>query len=316
MGYTLHNSEESERALACFVEALSIRRYQIGEDSMEVGDTLNMMGFLRAKRGEQDDALTLLWDALRIRKLQEDHIKVSETLRNIGNVHREKDELDLALECYEESLRIRITELGHDHEKVADVLVAMGDVYSENPLTTQEAKRSYQGAMEIRERVFGNHDESVAMVLKYLGAIEYRLNNHDYACDLLQKYVKIRRDNGTHNDGDYVNVLVMIGNIYKEKGNEKEAKVCWNESYQVFQERGLAETNPKIAAAMEHLVEEDKIDKHLYNKVSLSSETNKTKSLFGMVSEMLVKKDKSDDDSLYQSGRKNIRRLKGKGFKL
>jgi hypothetical protein len=85
MGFTSHNNDASDRALVCFEESLSIRRIQLGEDSDEVGDTLNMMGFLKAKRGELDDALTLLWDALRIRKLQEDHVKVSETLKNIGN---------------------------------------------------------------------------------------------------------------------------------------------------------------------------------------------------------------------------------------
>lgn len=90
-----------------------------------------MLGFLQAKRGELDDALSLLWDALRTRKLQDDHIKVSETLNNIGNVHREKQEFDLALECYEECLRIRRNELGDGNEKVADALIAIGNVQSD-----------------------------------------------------------------------------------------------------------------------------------------------------------------------------------------
>lgn len=154
MGYTLHNNDESERALVCFVEALSIRRYQLGDDSKEVGDTLNMMGFLKAKGGELDDALTLLWDALRIRKLQEDHIKVSETLKNIGNVHREKAELELAIECYEECLRIRRAQLGPDHEKVADGLIAMGNILNDMQ-RNGEAMQSYQEALKIRSLVFG-----------------------------------------------------------------------------------------------------------------------------------------------------------------
>jgi tetratricopeptide (TPR) repeat protein len=60
MGYTLHNNDEAERALVCLEESLSMRRYQLGEDSKEVGDGLNMMGFLKAKKGERDDALTIL----------------------------------------------------------------------------------------------------------------------------------------------------------------------------------------------------------------------------------------------------------------
>jgi tetratricopeptide (TPR) repeat protein len=143
MGFCLQNKEASERALQCFEEALSIRHYQLGEDAKEVGDTLNMMGFLQAQRGELGEALTLLWDALRIRKLLNDRIKVSETLKNIGNVHREKQEFELAIECYEECLRIRRAELGDDHEKVADAFIAIGNVQSDLG-NTDDAMRSYE----------------------------------------------------------------------------------------------------------------------------------------------------------------------------
>jgi tetratricopeptide (TPR) repeat protein len=102
-----------------------------------------MMGFLQAKRGELDDALSLLWDALRIRKLQQDNVKVSETLNNIGNVHREKQEYELAIECYEECLRIRRAELGNESAKVADALIAMGNVQSDMDYT-DDAMDSYK----------------------------------------------------------------------------------------------------------------------------------------------------------------------------
>jgi len=302
MGYTLHNNDEPERALVCFVESLSIRRYQLGEDSKEVGDTLNMMGFLKAKRGELDDALTLLWDALRIRKLQDDLIKVSETLKNIGNVHREKEELELAIECYEECLRIRRIELGTDHEKIADALIAMGNILSDMQ-RNEEAMQSYQEALKIRTQVFSEHDESVATVLQYMGTMEFRANNYDKARDLLTEFIRIRRENSTKNDGDYVNVLFMIGNIHKMEGQEAEAKLCWNESFQVFQELGLTDQNPEIAEVMNSLLKVENLEEQ-------ETEAQNKKSLFGIMTKLY--KDKSDD-GLHQKGRK---RRKGKGFKL
>jgi tetratricopeptide (TPR) repeat protein len=307
MGFTLHNNDASDRALVCFEESLSIRRFQLGEDSKEVGDTLNMMGFLKAKRGELDDALTLLWDALRIRKLQEDHVKVSETLKNIGNVHREKQEQDLAIECYEECLRIRRTELGTDHEKVADALIAMGNVQSDMD-RTEEAMRSYQEAFKIRTMVYGEHDESVAAVLQYMGTMEFRTGDHEKARDLLTEFIRIRRDNNTKNDGDYVNVLFMIGNIHKMQGNEEEAQVCWAEAYEVFQELGLAETNPQIAKVMNHLL-----------KVEASLEEQKEQKkkargagVFGRVTGKV--KDTLREEKLHTGGGK--KRRKGKGIQL
>jgi tetratricopeptide (TPR) repeat protein len=148
MGFTLQNNGALDRALQCLEESLSIRKFQLGDDAKDVGDTLNMMGFLQAKRGEHDDALSLLWDALRIRKLQGDNVKVSETLNNIGNVHREKQEYDLSIECYEECLRIRRAELGDEHEKVADALIALGNVQSDLEYN-EEAMDSYKEGMLI-----------------------------------------------------------------------------------------------------------------------------------------------------------------------
>jgi len=304
MGYTLHNNDEPERALVCFVEALSIRRYQLGNDSKEVGDTLNMMGFLKAKSGERDDALTLLWDALRIRKLQQDHVKVSETLKNIGNVHKEKNELELAIECYEECLRIRKAELGPKHEKVADTLIAMGNIHSDM-LKMKEAMKSYQEALKIRTLVFGAHDERVATVLQFMGTMEFRANNHGNASDLLNEFIRIRRDNNAKKGGDYVNVLFIIGNIHKMEGREAEAKSVWNEAYQAFQELGLNETNPQIAEVMNNLLKVENLDEE-----EPEPPTNR-KSIFGMVSEKF-KKEKSSD-ALLEKGRT---RRTGKGFKL
>ena len=309
MGYTMQNSNDPDRALVCLVEALSIRRFQLGEDSVEVGDTLNMMGFLKAKRGELDDALNLLWDALRIRKLQEDLIKVSETLKNIGNVHRKKDELELALECYAECLRIRRTELDLDHEKVADVLMDMGEANGQQK-RDDEATELYKEALSIRKKCFGEHDDSVASVLQHLGTIEFRASNLNKARDFLAGFLAIRRDNGSIHDVEFVNALLMMGNIHKQLedgNNETEARVFWSEAYHVFHEDGLAETQPQIAEVIQHLVDEGKIDERTDSEMDMQT---KKSFLLGMVSEKF-KREKSD--GLYQKGRK---RRTGKGFKL
>jgi tetratricopeptide (TPR) repeat protein len=187
MGQTLHNMEEAERALVCFEESLSMRRYQLGEDSKEVGDGLNMMNLLKAKKGELNVAFPILWDSLRIRKLQNDHTKVSETLKNIGIVHREKHELDLAVECHEECLRMRRIELGTAHDKVDDALIAIGEVESDMQ-HTDDAMRSYQEALKIRTLIFAEHDESDV-------ALKFRANNYSKSRDLLSEFVRIRCDN-------------------------------------------------------------------------------------------------------------------------
>jgi len=257
MGFTLLNQGALDKALECLEESLSIRKFKLGEDAKECGDTLNTMGFIQAKRQDLDDALELLWEALRIRKLQGDKIKISETLKNIGNVHREKQEFELAKECYEECLRVRREELGEaEDDRVADALIAIGNVYSDMNQPAQ-AMESYQEALAIRSRLFGDSDESVAAVLQYMGTLEFKAKRLDRAFQLLNEFINIRSGNDTEPDGDYVNVLFMIGNIHKMQGNEGEAQVCWTQAYKIFKELGLAHTNPQIAEVMEKLMKDN-----------------------------------------------------------
>jgi hypothetical protein len=90
-----------------------------------------------------------------------------------------------------------------------------------------------------------------------MGTLEFRTGDLDRARHLLTEFIRIRRENNTENDGDYVNVLFMIGNIHKMQGNEPDARQCWSEAYDVFHELGLAETNPQIARVMDNLLKDD-----------------------------------------------------------
>jgi tetratricopeptide (TPR) repeat protein len=115
-------------------------------------------------------------------------------------------------------------------------------------------------ALAIRNMIFGEQDESVAAVLQFMGTLEFRANELDRAFQLLDEFIRIRDENGTEHDGDYVNVLFMIGNIHKMQGYEDDAKKCWTQAYGVFKKLGLAETNPQIAEVMSNLVKEDGVE--------------------------------------------------------
>ena len=87
-----------------------------------------------------------------------------------------------------------------------------------------------------------------------MGTMEFRSGNLETARQLLNDFIRIRRENQVRHDGDYVNVLFMIGNIHKMQGNDQEARACWSEAYEVFQDLGLAEENPQIARVMNNLL--------------------------------------------------------------
>ena len=251
IGYTLHNQGESLRALKHLEESLAIRKARLGNNAMEVGDTLNMMGSIEAKRGKLDHALELLSKALRIRKANNNDVKISETLKNIGNVQREKRQYELAVECYENCLRLRRNKLGDDHDKVADALIAIGNVQNDMN-NIDKATRSYQEALAILSMAGREGDERVADVLQYMGGMEFRCGDLDRARLFLEEFVRIRRQGKI--DGEFVNALITIGKIHMIHGEEGAAKERWSKANEVFQALGLASENPKIARMLDTLL--------------------------------------------------------------
>jgi tetratricopeptide (TPR) repeat protein len=138
----------------------------------------------------------------------------------------------------------------------------------------------------IRNVLFGEQDESVATVLQHMGTLEFRSNELDRAFQLLDEFVRIRQENGTEPDGDFVNVLFMIGNIHKMQGYEEEAKKCWKEAYAIFKELGLAQGNPQIAAVMRNLLDDEDIDGPEGGYVGFGNgQSAGGKGMFGMLTE-------------------------------
>ncbi len=113
-----------------YTKARRIREKQLGEMHEDVSATLNNMGVVLMKQGDQVEAMECLDKALSIRQnlFGRDHVKCSDTLHNMGLVHKCNHDYELAIEKYEEATRIRRLE-EHDQIKVADTLYNMAIVY-------------------------------------------------------------------------------------------------------------------------------------------------------------------------------------------
>lgn len=154
-------------------------------------------------------------------------------------------------------------------------------------------------ALKIRTQIHGGNDDRVGVVLQYMGALEFRSGDLDTARELLEDYIRIRRESRVPFDGDYVNVLFMIGNIHKMQGDDDRARECWSEAYEVFQELGLAEENPQIARVMNNLLYGDK----KAHEEHLSPEERKRPGLLSAMSSRL--KDALREEKMPKAGKRS-----------
>lgn len=248
MAYTLQNQGALDQALESVEEARNIQKETCGPTSKEFAASANLMGFIQSRRGKLVSAIDLLQEAYQIRISLRDLIKASESLMNMGNVYRTKKECEKALESYNECLMIRRAELGDGHEKVASVLVGIANVkYDQDRY--EEARLDYEDALAIREECLGAKDNRVADVVKKLADIDFERSQYGMAVERLTQVVQIREANRTRN-AEYMDTLVMLGNLYKQLGNEEEAKRCLSKAYETFQDLGLAGKKPLVEAAL------------------------------------------------------------------
>lgn len=83
-----------------------------------------------------------------------------------------------------------------------------------------------------------------------MGSSAFASGDHESASENLLKCAEIRDANSVR-DSAYINVLFVIGNLYKMQDNEDEAKRWWTRGYDMYLELGMNEAKPQIGKEME-----------------------------------------------------------------
>ena len=254
IGLILLSLNDHEEALVAFQEVVDIRHQTFGPMDEAVGDALNITGFLEMKSGNKEQALRLLSKALDIRRHNEEWAKAADTLQQIGDIHREAQAFDLVINCYKECLKLSSKELGEDDEGIADGYVALGNIQT---VVGQhaDAGSSYQAALFIIMRVFGDDDDRVMPLLLKMGTSRLRAGDTDQAEQNLDQFARLRKTRGENNDIDYVNALRIIGQIRMAEGDEDGAMKVWEEAFDTYTNNRLAYDHPRVGEKLRNLLD-------------------------------------------------------------
>ena len=180
------------------------------------------MGAYHQGQGEAFAAMSCYDKALRSYKTKstgaQGSLKMSQTLHNIGVIYCERGELDIALNCFEESLRIRRSQLGDRDRTVADVQCWIGKVYREKG-EYELALEQFQKAFETKEALLGPDSLDTAETLVNIGIIYDDMEAYEDSLDCYRKSLEIRRAHLGHCHEDVCEVLSCMANVYRAAGN-------------------------------------------------------------------------------------------------
>jgi len=105
IGLVLFNTGLHEQSKACFSESLRIRQSMLGKDHLDTAIHLYNLATVYWESGDEECAIHLYKETLRIERLYGNHGDVILTLQYLGIVHQKRGELDKALDCFMEALK-------------------------------------------------------------------------------------------------------------------------------------------------------------------------------------------------------------------
>lgn len=231
--------------------AVRIKEKILGIRDLGVATSLSNLASLLVEMGVYSDAGTLFDRVYEIRvdALGAPDSTVALTQLNLANVHRQKGNFDKAKWLYGRALWK--FQYFRDHPHVATVLNGLAALHAEEG-NYKLARRHFERALEIQEKVFGPATYQVAVTLNNLAGLFLLTGNHPEA---RTQFERARAIWETELGPDHIQVIWSVDNfagLLQEKGDYSGARVLY-ESALERRERKLGVNNPGVASSLNSL---------------------------------------------------------------
>jgi len=248
----------------------------------EMGDVLNLMGALHLRRRTPALAVTCLEKALAMRAHfsgaeAAEAAKLASTLSTLGSAHQMLGSYSEALRCLLRAVsileRLVADSAGGDdvagegssaptprpadintsgaEEALASTLHSLGGVYRALGQHV-DARRCYEKALSVRERVLGADDPLNAATLNNLGAVLQQLSDDRGAVRTYQRALALQAKMYGKDDCMTAATLSNLGSAHDRVGEHRSAIECHSRAL-LIQEKHLGADHQGVAATLHNL---------------------------------------------------------------
>ena len=212
-----------DAALKSLASALALYRVLLGDEQIQVADTLYSLGVVYETKRVFRESMKYHKEAFRLRRrlLGADDLSVAQSLDKISNLYMKQPNLEKALQSIKEVLRIRSQKLGKDHIDVGTSLFGMGVIFTESN-ELEKAMECYRVSLKIRTDHLGEASVEVAQTLHNLGTVFGKLQDFESALEHWRRALVAYREAGL-SDEVYL-VAVTIGNINMAEAYLEDSK--------------------------------------------------------------------------------------------
>jgi len=190
MGRSLANQGKFEEALERLEEAHGIFKEALGEEYASVAHVLCDMGDAYWKLGQDDKALEIHHECLRISRLAQHDEHLAKTLLSIGCILMSQDRLVEARASLEEALEILRRLHSDKHPNVAGALHNIGTILARQG-EYDEALKLLRRGLKIYRRTHGDAHEEVGKSLMNIGRAHHGQGKYDEAVRMFEEALDV-----------------------------------------------------------------------------------------------------------------------------
>ncbi len=236
-----HDYERAHRVLEAALRTLPT---DTPRARFDVSIMLNNLGLSFQRRGDLDQAVSTLEEALKLRVevLGPDHPKVGTLLLNLGNTLMKASRYREAETHYDRSVALMSGGLGADHLELARPLISRG-VARKKQGRFDAARQDYLRALEIVEG--RGSDATKAMILANLGNVEKRTGNPERALQRHQEALTLREGLLGADALEVADSLGDIGSLLRDQERFDEARVHYDRMLDI-KVRALGSEHPDL----------------------------------------------------------------------
>jgi tetratricopeptide (TPR) repeat protein len=249
----------SERGLYTLAEtflsrSLEIWKRQLGEDHLNVAQSLNNLAGLYESQGRYGEAEPMYVRSLEIRERQlgEDHLDVAQSLNNLALLYQSQGRYGEAEPMFVQSLEIWKRQLGEDHPDVAQSLNNLALLYQSQG-RYGEAEPMFVRSLEIWKRQLGEDHPDIAISLNNLAGLYESQERYGEAEPLFVQSLEIREQQLGADHPDVAASLNNLAALYKSQGRCSEAEPLFVRSLQIAEIK-LGRQHPKTSGIRLNLV--------------------------------------------------------------
>ena len=219
-----------DEALPLLEQALETRRTLLGDDHLDVAETLIERGDLLYAEGEYERSEASFREALGIRRatFSEDHPLVAEAMSKRGQAQHALGKLDEADASFRSALAIQQQVLGDEHAEVATTMSTLASLLEDRG-EYAEAESLHTASLAMRRNLYGRQHPTIAVGLKNLAIFLRSMNRYEDAEPFLREAIDIDRAILAPRHPNLITDLNILASILRSKGDYEGAEAIFEE---------------------------------------------------------------------------------------